>query len=177
MLREHEAFLLNEQLYHNLESTSATNDYLLMMRFFVCCKVKLWLFVGGIGSLLMRLAASSLVVMGAMVFDLEILILAVVLQSQTMSLGVFSLWMNELQLMLVGADLDWMMQIFLVLLLHVDGYSVVMDELDWLMWFSVFVIDLVMMFCLWWARIGCGFMMISRVLVNDAGECNCDEWE
>lgn len=38
-------------------------------------------------------------------------------------------WMDELQLVLVGADLDWMRQILLVLVLDIDWDGVVVDEL------------------------------------------------
>jgi hypothetical protein len=67
------------------------------------------------------------------IFNLKVLEFAVVLQCESVALGVFSLWMDELQLVVVGSDLDWVRQVLLIFLLDVNGNGVVVNELDRLM--------------------------------------------
>jgi hypothetical protein len=62
-------------------------------------------------------------------------------------------------------------QVLLVFLLDIDWHGMVMDELDRLMRLSVLVLDVMVMLGLGWV----GFVMIARMLVDDAGQCHGGE--
>lgn len=133
------------------------------MRRFVCSEIKLGL---GLVGMLVRLAGMSVMVV-VRVFDLVILVLAVVLQRESVALGVLGLGMDELQLVLVRADLDWVRQVLLVLFLHVHWHGVVMDELNRLVRLGVLVVDMMVVLRLGWLRV---YVVLAGVLVNNASE-------
>lgn len=86
-------------------------------------------FVSGV---FVRLASGAMmIVMIVMwVFNLVILVFTVVLQSESIALGVFSLRVDELQLMLVASDFDWVRQVLLVFFLDVHGHSMIVNEFN-----------------------------------------------
>lgn len=82
---------------------TTTNDYL-VVSCFVCLEVELWLL--HIGGLLDGFTASSVVIVMAVTLDLVIFVFAVILQRQSVSLRVLGFGVNELQVVLVGANFD-----------------------------------------------------------------------
>lgn len=150
-------------MYHNLSKATSTINDCLVMRRFVGFEVELGL---GLVGMLVRLAGVSVMVV-VRVFDLVILVLAVVLQGESVALGVLGLGMDELQLVLVRADLDWVRQVLLVLFLHIDWHCVVVDELNRLVRLGVLVVDVVVVLRLCWLRVN---VVLAGVLMNNASE-------
>lgn len=146
-----------------------------MVSFFVGLVVILGWLVSILDSFV-RLASSSVVVVMSVRFDFVIFVFAVVLQGQPVSLRVLGFRVDELQLVLVRADLDWVRQVLLVLVLHVDWHGVVVDELHRLMRLGVFVVDVVVVLRL--GGLGSGVVCrLARVLVDDARKCDGDKRE
>lgn len=142
-----------------------------MMSSFIGCEIEFGLLVNG---LFMRFASSTMmIVMRWSVFDLVVLVFTVVFQCESMSLGMLSLWVNELQLVLVGANFDWVVKVLLIFLLNINWHGMVMDELHWLMRLCVLMIDMVMVFSLRRLSIN----MFTRMLVDNASKCDGSEWE
>lgn len=118
------------------------------------------------------LAFASSSVMVVMFFDLVVFVFGVVFKSKSVSFCVFCLRMDELQLVLVASDFNWVMQVFLVFFLDIDWHGMIMNELHWLVRLCVFVVDMMAMFSL-----GCFmvFCMFARMFVNDSCQCDGEE--
>lgn len=126
------------------KATTTFIDYL-VVRCFVGFEIEFRLLLVG---LFVRFAAGAVVVFMWMVLDLVVLVLAVVLQRQSVALRLLRFGMDELQLVLVGSNLDRVRQVLLVFLLDVHRDGVVVDELHRLVRLGVLVVHVMVMFCL-----------------------------
>lgn len=112
----------------------------------------------------------SWIMMMWMVFNLMVFEFTVILKCQSVSFGMFSFWMNKLQFMVVGTDFNWMFEVFLIFFLNINWYSMIVDELDRLMWLCMFMFYMWMMFSL-----RCFSFTAMMIIMNDSSNCDGDK--
>lgn len=151
-----------------------TNDYL-MVSCLVCLEIELRLMFIDFMSF-MWFGTGAMVIMMWSMFNLVTLVFTVIFQCKSVSLGMFSFWMDELQLMLVASNFDWVVQVLLIFFLNVDWHGMIVDELNWLMWFSMLVINMMMMLSFGCVSVG-RFLLFARMLVNDTSQCDSEQCE